>query len=59
MVKLVSETFNYSRLDRQKAKMKRNIDKHFPTVGRHFHRIGLRPKVSILLHSPVTFLFDS
>ncbi|XP_059482798.1 phosphatidylinositol 4-kinase type 2-alpha isoform X2 [Neocloeon triangulifer] len=45
VVKLVSETFNYSRIDRQKAKVKRNIDKHFPNVGRHFHRIGLRPKV--------------
>lgn len=42
---MVSETFNYSRIDRQKAKMKRNIEKHFPTVGRHFHRIGMRPKV--------------
>ncbi|KAF4518427.1 hypothetical protein B566_EDAN002080 [Ephemera danica] len=30
------------------ARMKRNIDKHFPQVGRHFHRIGLRPKVGSL-----------
>ncbi|XP_065352218.1 phosphatidylinositol 4-kinase type 2-alpha isoform X1 [Cloeon dipterum] len=45
VVRLVSETFNYSRIDRQKAKLKRNIDKRFPNVGRHFHRIGLRPKV--------------
>jgi hypothetical protein len=45
VVKLVSETFNYPRLDREKARMKRAIMEQFPNVGRHFNRIGLRPKV--------------
>lgn len=45
MVKLVSETFNYPRIDREKARVKRAIMDQFPTVGRRFNRIGLRPKV--------------
>ncbi|XP_047115441.1 phosphatidylinositol 4-kinase type 2-alpha isoform X1 [Schistocerca piceifrons] len=45
VVKLVSETFNYPRIDREKARMKRAIMAQFPNVGRHFNRIGLRPKV--------------
>lgn len=51
VVKLVSETFNYPRIDREKARVKRAIMEQFPNVGRHFNRIGLRPKVmsSLLL----------
>lgn len=45
VVKLVSEVFNYPRLDRQKARMKQAIMDQFPTVGSHFNRIGLPPKV--------------
>lgn len=45
VVKLVSETFNYPRIDRGKTCVKRVINEQFPNVGRHFNRIGLRPKV--------------
>ncbi|XP_044727526.1 phosphatidylinositol 4-kinase type 2-alpha isoform X2 [Chrysoperla carnea] len=45
VVKLVSETFNYPRIDRQKARMKRAIMEQFPNVGLRFNRIGLPPKV--------------
>ncbi|XP_071627836.1 phosphatidylinositol 4-kinase type 2-alpha [Temnothorax longispinosus] len=45
VVKLVSEVFNYPPLDRQKARMKQAIMEQFPTVGSHFNRIGLPPKV--------------
>lgn len=45
VVKLVSETFNYSALDRAKARTKKNVTERFPKVGRHFHRIGLPHKV--------------
>ncbi|KAJ9578742.1 hypothetical protein L9F63_005031, partial [Diploptera punctata] len=45
VVKLVSETFNYPRIDREKARVKRAIMEQFPNVGRHFNRIGLRPKI--------------
>lgn len=47
IVKLVSETFHYSRLDRQKSKTKTAISNQFPKVGRRFHRLGLKPKVSL------------
>lgn len=46
VVKLVSETFNYPRIDREKARMKRAIMEQFPNVGLRFNRIGLPPKVS-------------
>lgn len=45
VVKLVSETFNYSRIDREKSHVKKIVSDHFPSVGRRFHRIGLPPKV--------------
>ncbi|CAG9853751.1 unnamed protein product [Phyllotreta striolata] len=45
VVKLVSETFNYLRIDRQKARVKRAIMEQFPNVGLRFNRIGLPPKV--------------
>lgn len=45
VVKLVSETFNYPRIDREKARVKHAIMEQFPNLGRHFNRIGLKPKV--------------
>ncbi|XP_071448951.1 phosphatidylinositol 4-kinase type 2-alpha [Hetaerina americana] len=45
VVKLVSKTFNYPWLERQKSKVKQAVMDDFPTWGRHFNRIGLRPKV--------------
>lgn len=45
VVHLASETFNYLRIDRDKARVKNVISEHFPKVGRHFHRLGLPPKV--------------
>jgi len=45
VVRLASETFNYLRIDREKARAKRVVSERFPKVGRHFNRIGLPPKV--------------
>lgn len=45
VVKLFSKTFNYSAIDRAKARTKRNVSERFPKVGKHFNRIGLPPKV--------------
>nr|XP_045618097.1 phosphatidylinositol 4-kinase type 2-alpha-like isoform X1 [Procambarus clarkii] len=45
VVKLASETFNYTRIDREKSRAKKIVSERFPKVGRHFHRIGLPPKV--------------
>lgn len=45
VVRLDSETFNYSAIDRAKARTKKNVSERFPKVGRHFHRIGLPPKI--------------
>ena len=47
VVRLASETFNYLRIDREKARAKRVVSERFPKVGRHFNRIGLPPKVCI------------
>ncbi|OXA43950.1 Phosphatidylinositol 4-kinase type 2-alpha [Folsomia candida] len=44
VVRLVSETFNYVRLDREKARAKRAVIERFPSLGRRFNRIGLPPK---------------
>ncbi|BFZ01304.1 hypothetical protein BsWGS_04342 [Bradybaena similaris] len=44
VVRLGSETFNYSAIDRAKARTKRNIYNRMPSVGKHFSRIGLPPK---------------
>lgn len=57
VVKLVSETFNYPRFDRQKARMKRAIMEQFPNVGLRFNRIGLPPKVSEYVLKNI-FTFD-
>lgn len=48
IVKLASETFNYSAIDRAKSRTKKNVTERFPKVGRHFNRIGLPPKVGSL-----------
>jgi len=45
VVRLASETFNYSPIDRAKSVTKRNIRDRFPQLGRHFNRLGLPPKV--------------
>lgn len=39
VVRLVAETFNYARIDRQKAKLKRRIKEHYPSA--HFNRMSL------------------
>uniref|UniRef100_A0A6M2DM22 Phosphatidylinositol 4-kinase type 2 n=1 Tax=Xenopsylla cheopis TaxID=163159 RepID=A0A6M2DM22_XENCH len=44
VVRLVSETFNYPRIDRQKTRVKKAITEQFPTMGLRFNRIGLPPK---------------
>lgn len=44
VVKLASETFNYTRIDREKSRAKKLVSERFPKFGRHFHRIGLPPK---------------
>jgi len=45
VVKLISKTFNYSSIDRAKSRTKKNVSERFPSVGKHFNRIGLPPKV--------------
>lgn len=45
VVNLASDTFNYLRIDREKARVKRAVSEHFPKVGKHFRRVGLPPKV--------------
>ncbi|KAL7637044.1 UNVERIFIED_CONTAM: hypothetical protein RMT77_012802 [Armadillidium vulgare] len=45
VVKLASETFNYTTIDREKSRAKKIVSERFPRVGRHFHRIGLPRKV--------------
>ncbi|XP_036186298.1 phosphatidylinositol 4-kinase type 2-beta isoform X7 [Myotis myotis] len=44
VVWLGSETFNYSTIDRAKARGKKYALEKVPKVGRKFHRIGLPPK---------------
>ena len=42
---LAAESFNYSALDRAKARTKSRVSQHFPQIGRKFNRIGLPFKV--------------
>ncbi|XP_028599455.2 phosphatidylinositol 4-kinase type 2-beta isoform X3 [Podarcis muralis] len=42
---IVSETFNYSAIDRAKSRGKKYALEKVPKVGKKFHRIGLPPKV--------------
>lgn len=44
VVKLSAPTFNYSAIDRAKSATKQNVNSRFPSVGRHFNRLGLPPK---------------
>lgn len=44
IVRLVSESFNYSAIDRAKSRTKKNIIEKFPKYRCHFNRIGLPPK---------------
>ncbi|XP_070540575.1 phosphatidylinositol 4-kinase type 2-beta-like [Ptychodera flava] len=44
VVKLVSETFNYSAIDRAKAKTKKFASEKWEKIGRKLKRIGLPPK---------------
>lgn len=44
VVRLVSESFNYSAIDRAKSRTKKNIIEKFPRYRCHFNRIGLPPK---------------
>ena len=48
VVRLASETFNYSPIDRAKARTKKFTLEKFESIGRRFHRIGLPPKVKFL-----------
>ncbi|XP_037923005.1 phosphatidylinositol 4-kinase type 2-alpha isoform X3 [Hermetia illucens] len=43
VIRLVSETFNYPRIDRQKYRIKRTIKEHYPAAK--FNRMSLPPKV--------------
>ncbi|KAH0616271.1 hypothetical protein JD844_027266 [Phrynosoma platyrhinos] len=45
VVWIVSETFNYSAIDRAKSRGKKYALEKVPKVGKKFHRIGLPPKV--------------
>ncbi|XP_042899631.1 phosphatidylinositol 4-kinase type 2-beta isoform X2 [Parasteatoda tepidariorum] len=45
VVRLVSESFNYSAIDKAKSRTKRNIVEKFPRYRCHFNRIGLPPKI--------------
>ncbi|XP_077924586.1 phosphatidylinositol 4-kinase type 2-beta isoform X2 [Halichoerus grypus] len=47
VVWLVSETFNYSAIDRAKSRGKKYALEKVPKVGRKFHRIGLPPKLFV------------
>ncbi|XP_033113406.1 phosphatidylinositol 4-kinase type 2-alpha-like [Anneissia japonica] len=44
VVKLASETFNYSAIDRAKSKTKKFTYDKFQTIGKRFNRLGLPPK---------------
>lgn len=48
MVRLASETFNYSPIDRAKSKTKQFTMQKFEVIGKKFHRLGLPPKVSYI-----------
>lgn len=45
VVRLASETFNYSPIDRAKSKTKQFTMQKFEVIGKKFHRLGLPPKV--------------
>jgi len=45
VVRLSSESFHYTKLDKMKAQAKAEFSQRFPSVGRRFRRIGLPPKI--------------
>ncbi|VDM17310.1 unnamed protein product [Hydatigera taeniaeformis] len=45
VVKLASKTFNYRAAVRAASQTKQRFADRFPDLGRHFHRLGLPPKV--------------
>ncbi|VDO06033.1 unnamed protein product [Rodentolepis nana] len=45
VVKLASKTFNYGAAARAASTTKQRVADRFPDLGRHFHRLGLPPKV--------------
>uniref|UniRef100_A0A5K3FRX6 Phosphatidylinositol 4-kinase type 2 n=2 Tax=Mesocestoides corti TaxID=53468 RepID=A0A5K3FRX6_MESCO len=45
VVKLASTTFNYRAAVRAASRTKQRVADRFPDIGRHFHRLGLPPKV--------------
>ncbi|XP_061889401.1 phosphatidylinositol 4-kinase type 2-beta [Entelurus aequoreus] len=45
VVYLASETFHYNAIDRAKSRGKKYALEKVPQVGKHFHRVGLPPKV--------------
>ena len=49
VVKLASDTFNYSPVDRAKSKTKKFALEKFEAIGRRFNRIGLPPKVGVIV----------
>uniref|UniRef100_A0A0R3S5Z9 Phosphatidylinositol 4-kinase type 2 n=1 Tax=Elaeophora elaphi TaxID=1147741 RepID=A0A0R3S5Z9_9BILA len=53
VVALAAPTFNYGRIDRAKARTKQRIRTRYPEIGKHFHRIGLPPKRSIIIQLQV------
>lgn len=55
VVWLVSETFNYSAIDRAKSRGKKYALEKVPKVAKKFNRIGLPPKVRLKRRS-VCFL---
>lgn len=58
VVKLSSDTFNYSAIDRAKSRTKHSIMTKVPAVGKKFHRLGLPPKVkaSLVQSNALSFL---
>lgn len=54
VVRLVSETFNYPRIDRQKAKLKKTIKEHYPAA--RFNRMSLPPKVNTFQYAYFNYL---
>ncbi|XP_075244986.1 phosphatidylinositol 4-kinase type 2-alpha-like [Convolutriloba macropyga] len=45
VVWLSSESFNYTKIERAKSNVKKNIMAKTPTIGKKFHRLGLPSKV--------------
>lgn len=55
VVRLVSETFNYPRIDRQKARIKKTIKERIPAAK--FNRMTLPPKVCFSMFTGIIQFF--